>query len=91
MKPIDIEYDDAKRAKTLVERGLDFADAAQLFADVHYTRADTRKVYGEPRFQTLGLLYGRATFIAWTPRSTARRIISMRYAHDDEAKAFGLD
>lgn len=32
MKPIDIEYDDAKRAKALEERGLDFADAAQLFA-----------------------------------------------------------
>ncbi|WP_374249580.1 BrnT family toxin [Thermomonas sp.] len=88
---MDIEFDPAKRAMTLLERGLDFADAGALFSNTHYTRSDSRKDYGEPRFQTIGILYGRAVFIAWTPRGDARRIISMRYAHEHEAQAFGMD
>ena len=30
-----IEFDHAKREKTLVERGLDFAHAGEVFADQH--------------------------------------------------------
>ncbi|MBR4737410.1 MAG: BrnT family toxin, partial [Rhodocyclaceae bacterium] len=51
-----IEYDPAKRAKTLRERGLDFEDAREVFAGEHITKEDTRKDYGEPRFATAGLL-----------------------------------
>ena len=44
-----ITYDPAKRDKTLAERGLDFEDAALVFAgftlEVEYTRRD----YGETR------------------------------------------
>lgn len=85
-----IEFDQAKRAITLQERGLDFADANQVFDAPNATRQDARKDYGEPRYQTIGLLRGRAVIVVWTPRGTARRIISMRYCHDSEAKAFGL-
>lgn len=87
---MQIEFDDAKRKLTLAERGLDFADAGLLFAGVTATRADTRKDYGEPRFQTFGFLHNHAALVVWTPRGDARRIISMRYAHDHEIEAFGL-
>lgn len=85
-----IEFDEAKRAITLQERGLDFADAGQIFSGISATRVDDRKDYGEPRFQTIGFLYGHVAVVVWTPRGEVRRIISLRYAHEDEAKAFGL-
>ena len=87
---MEIEFDEAKRMRTLAARGLDFADAGFLFAGVHATRPDARKDYGEPRFQTLGFIHGHAAMAVWTPRGKARRIISMRYAHEHEAQAFGL-
>lgn len=86
-----ITFDKAKRDKTLAERGLDFADAALVFEGPTATLEDTRRAYGEPRYQTMGLLRGRTVMVMWTPRKSARRVISMRYAHEDEAQAFGLD
>jgi len=41
-----IEFDSAKREKTLVERDLDFADAPRIFAGRHFTLADERVDYG---------------------------------------------
>ena len=37
-------FDPVKRDTTLRIRGLDFADAAELFAGVHKTRTDTRRI-----------------------------------------------
>lgn len=85
-----VEFDPRKRVITLRERGLDFAEAGALFAGPTATRPDDRQDYGEPRFQTVGVLEGRLVMVVWTPRGDARRIISMRHVHDDEAKAFGL-
>ena len=79
-----ITFDPAKRAKTLAERGLDFADAAQIFTGLHATLEDTRRDYGERRFISAGLLQGRLVVLVWTPRGAARRIICMRHAHAEE-------
>lgn len=79
-----IAWDDAKRAKTLAERGLDFADAHLVFAGRHLSLPDDRRDYGERRFITTGWLHGRFVVVVWTPRGDQRRIISMRYGHDDE-------
>ena len=81
-----ITYDAAKRAATLTERGLDFADAAQVFAGVHATLDDDRTDYGEPRYISAGYLGGRLVVLVWTPRGSARRIISMRHAHGKEER-----
>ena len=82
-----IEFDGAKRDKTLAERGLDFARAAEVFAGIHLTAPDSRQDYTEDRFITLGHLNGRLVVLVWTPRDEVRRIISMRKANDRE-KAF---
>ena len=79
-----IEFDQTKRDKTLLERGLDFADAALVFAGVCYTAPDLRVDYGEDRFISVGLLYGRTVVIVWTERRASRRIISMRCANERE-------
>ena len=82
-----ITCDPAKRQHTLQERGPDMRRAKEIFAGPHFTRPDDRFDYGEPRFITVGWLDARLVVFVWTPRGTARRIISMRHCHEREAKA----
>lgn len=81
-----ITFDPAKRDRTLRDRGLDFADAAKVFAGLHATAVDDRKDYGERRYISAGVLDGRIVVIVWTPRGNARQVISMRFCHAEEAK-----
>lgn len=83
-----IGWDDTKRRRTLAERGLDFADAENVFAGNHYTGLDDRRDYGEPRYITAGYLEGRFVVITWTPRDGGQRIISMRYGHGQEEERY---
>ena len=85
---MDIEYDQDKRDVTLRQRGLDFADASEVFAGPVLTDEDVRQAYGEPRFMSLGVLKTRIVVLVWTPRTGKRRIISMRYANDREKKRY---
>ncbi len=79
-----ITFDPAKRAKTLAERGLDFADAELVFAGVTLEVEDTRKNYGEMRIICYGLLDGRTVVLGYTPRGADRHIFSMRKANERE-------
>jgi len=81
---MEISFDPAKRHWTLVNRGLDFADASLVFAGDFVELLDDRKDYGEVRYRVFGKLKGRHVVIIWTPRGRSRRIISMRYAHEEE-------
>lgn len=83
-----IEYDEGKRHRTWMERGLDMAEAGEVFDNPHQTVEDTRRDYGEKRFQTAGYLNDRLVFVVWTRRGDARRIISMRKANDREQRHF---
>ena len=73
-----------KHAKTLTERGLDFADAAQVFAGVTLEVEDTRKNYGETRVICYGLLEGRLVVVGYTPRGADRHVFSMGKANERE-------
>jgi hypothetical protein len=79
-----ITFDPAKRKTALAERGLDFADAALVFAGVTLEIEDTRKNYGETRIICYGLLEGRMVVVGYTPRGADRHIFSMRKANDRE-------
>ncbi len=81
-----IAFDPAKRDKTLRERGLDFAQAEELFSGLTATVQDERRVYPEPRYITAGRLDGRIVVVVWTPIEDGRRVISMRHAHEREAE-----
>jgi len=82
-----LTWDPAKRAKTLQERGLDFADAAIVFSDVSIEVEDTRFEYGETRIICVGYLEERMVVVGYVPRGWARHIFSMRKANDREQKA----
>ena len=81
-----ITCDRAKRAETLRVRGLDMSRAGEVFAGTYFTRIDDRRDYGEPRYVTVGWLDARLVVFVWTPRGSARRIISLRHCHEREAK-----
>ena len=81
---MQITFDAAKREKTLAERGLDFADAAFVFAGVTLEVEDTRKNYGEARVICYGLLKGRMVVVGYTPRGADRHVFSMRKANERE-------
>jgi uncharacterized DUF497 family protein len=83
---VKVTFDPAKRAATLANRGLDFADAGAVFEGRHATAPDDRRDYGEARYITAGDLAGRLVVVVWTLRDDTRRIISMRYAHEREAE-----
>jgi hypothetical protein len=68
----------------LSERGLDFADAALIFAGVTLEIEDTRQDYGETRVICYGMLEGRMVVVGYTPRGADRHVFSMRKANERE-------
>jgi uncharacterized protein len=83
-----VTFDPGKRDRTLQDRSLDFADAAEVFEGVTLDRVDDRKDYGETRFITVGFLRGRMVIVVWTPRNEDRHVISMRKANEREQALF---
>ncbi len=83
-----ITFNEAKRAWTLKERGLDFADARKVFDGPAFTQLDDRYEYPEPRYQTYGLLDERLVMFAWTPIPDGIHVISMRKCNDRDQRKF---
>jgi uncharacterized DUF497 family protein len=81
---VRITYDQAKRTRTLADRGLDFGDALLVFEGVTVEVEDRRKDFGEQRIICCGMLEGPMVVVGYTPRGTARHIFSMRKANDRE-------
>ncbi len=81
-----ITFDPIKRAKTLADRGLDFADAQIVFEGVTVEIEDLRMDYGEPRILCFGLLEGRIVVVGYTPRGETSHVFSMRKANEREKK-----
>ena len=84
-----ISYDNAKRQKTLDERGLDFDDATAVFSGLTFELEDTRRDYGEKRMICFGHLAGRLVVIGYTPRGAVRHVFSMRKANEREQARIG--
>jgi uncharacterized DUF497 family protein len=81
-----VTYDPAKRRKTFEDRGLDFEDAAVVFAGPTLEVEDTRRDYGEARIICFGYLEGRLVVVGYTPRGSNRHAFSMRKANGREEK-----
>jgi uncharacterized DUF497 family protein len=81
---VRITFDPAKRARTLADRGLDFADAEHVFSGTTVEIEDIRRNYGERRIICYGLLAGRLVVVGYTPRGITRHVFSMRKANERE-------
>ncbi len=86
IRRMKLEWDDAKRLRTLHERGLDFADVAFARWDEALTVEDARGDYGERRFVSLVPVDGRLCVVAWCRRDDALRAISLRRANARERR-----
>ena len=83
-----IRFDQAKRLRTLEQRGLDFLDAETVFAGPTIELPDRRRDYGEVRIVSVGWLRDCAVIVVYTERNGIRHIISMRKANEREQRRF---
>jgi hypothetical protein len=85
----DFVWDPAKSDLALSERDIMFHAARMAFRGRLLRRRDTRKNYGEVRYQVLGEVAGKGiVHIAYTPRGGKCRIISVRPATAEERDAY---
>jgi len=83
------EWDSDKEARNRRKHGLDFALAAEAFADVCAVyRRDTLHSLGEERFQLLGQVGGVLLLLVVFTERNSIRIISARKATKQEKKAY---
>ncbi len=67
MLGMEFEWDDAKSNACFARRGFDFAYATRAFVDPHRIVAqDTRRDYGEDRFQLTGTIDERTFVVVFT-------------------------
>ena len=82
-------WDEAKRQKTLKERGLDFARCEEVLSGPTLDFEDDRYDYGERRWVTVGFLETKLVAIVLAePDADHTRIISMRYASRGERRKY---
>jgi uncharacterized DUF497 family protein len=54
---MNFEWDEGKSERCFTERGFDFAYAVRAFFDLNrIVHADTRRNYGEERYQLMGMI-----------------------------------
>lgn len=81
------EWDKEKSAHNMIERGISFELASQIFEDgAHRTLVDNREDYGEVRLLTYGMIGRRLFAVVHTSRGEHIRIISARKANRREQR-----
>ncbi|MGK2897515.1 MAG: BrnT family toxin [Burkholderiaceae bacterium] len=68
----------------LATRGLPFRLALRMDWSTALVAEDSRKDYGEQRFQAMGLIGDRLHVLLFTPRPPAMHVISLRKANKRE-------
>ena len=83
---IIFEWDEEKRNRNIIERGIDFVEAVTVFDDPNVSIIpDVRKDYGEERFNAYGMSNGRRMRVCFTMRGeNTTRVISMFKVHIKE-------
>jgi uncharacterized protein len=82
------EWDPAKEAKNIEERGISFEIASSIWGGQVLEKIDDRRDYGETRILTFGKIEGRLMAVLYTWRENNRRIISARKANRREQRRF---
>jgi uncharacterized DUF497 family protein len=85
---MEFTWSEAKRVANIKAHGLDFVDAASVFAGLTFTFEDDFFYYGEQRFVTLGLLAGITVSVVHTENEHEIRVISFRKATKRESQIY---
>ena len=83
-----IGFDSAKNATNITSRGLSFELVEQMEWATALIQEDTRKAYGERRFQVLGFIGERLHAVVFTPREGKVHVISLSKANSTEVKRY---
>jgi len=83
---MEFEWDKAKDAWTMQERGFGFDDATRIFSGHVVIWEDDRRDYGEQRFRAVGETEGDILHVVYTWRGDVMRIISLRRANRKEIR-----
>ncbi len=81
-------WDESKRKSNLTKHGLDFKDAARIFAGPLVLFEDDRADYGEQRMIAMGLLDALVVVIVHVESDNTIRIISIRKADKNETNIY---
>jgi uncharacterized protein len=90
---VTFDWDPAKSARNLVQRGFDFEFATLVFLGTYVEFDDTRRDYGERRVVALGLADDIPLTVVFTDRvrsdgAIVRRVISARLSHWKERRRY---
>jgi uncharacterized DUF497 family protein len=83
-----IEFDAAKNARNIQERGLDFRSVADFDFETALVIEDVRNKYAERRFRAMGFLGDELHALVFTPRAGGIRVISLRKASRKERRLY---
>lgn len=86
---LQFEWDEQKNLANIAKHGVDFNDAAKVFADPSRLERLDDGDHGEERWQTLGVVHFGVLFVVYTERRDGViRIITARQATRREEKAY---
>jgi hypothetical protein len=85
---VELEFDPAKNARNIRERGISFERFADMDLDTAVAVEDTRANYGERRVRLFGMIDGRLHVAVVTYRSEKVRVISLRRANEREERTY---
>jgi uncharacterized DUF497 family protein len=85
---VEIEFDPAKEAANKRKHGISLARAADMDFGTALIVPDTRRDYGERRWQATGWIEDRVFLLAFTMRGLVLRAISLRRADRKEAREY---
>ena len=80
-KSMDFEFDPAKNAANLSNRGISFSRAAEFDFQSALIKVDDRQDYGEVRYQAVGFIGRRLHVLVFTETAAGIRVISLRKAN----------
>ncbi len=85
---MDIEFDRTKDEANLRKHSISLTAAEDMDLDTASVKLDTRKHYGEKRFNAIGYIGARLYVLTFTPRGKNMRVISLRRANKKERKNY---
>lgn len=82
------EWDENKNRLNNRKHGISFEEAGGIFKKRFLAKKDTRKDYGEERFNAYGIVNGKILHVTYVRRGGNIRIISARFANHIERRTF---